>query len=55
MGVMEQFLKDVRDNLSKYISIEIMERKDACEFDVSNLEKKEYLSASMVSCLKRKG
>lgn len=29
MGVMEQFLRDVNDNLSKYMSIEIVEREDA--------------------------
>ena len=40
MGVMEQFLRDVNDNLSKYMSIEIVEREDAQEFDISNLEKK---------------
>ena len=34
MGVMEQFLKDVKENLSKYISIEFMEREDAREFDI---------------------
>lgn len=55
MGVMEQFLKDVRDNLSKYISIEIMERKDACEFDVSNLEKTEISEREYGELLKKKG
>lgn len=40
MGVMEQFLRDVNDNLSKYMSIDIVEREDAQEFDISNLEKK---------------
>ena len=40
MGVMEQFLRDVKENLSQYIAIEIMEREDAQVFDISNLEKK---------------
>ena len=40
MGVMEQFLRDVNDNLSNYMSIDIVEREDAQEFDISNLEKK---------------
>lgn len=55
MGVMEQFLKDVRDNLSKYISIEIMERKDACEFDVSNLGKTGISDREYGKLLKKKG
>lgn len=55
MGVMEQFLKDVRDNLSKYIFIEIMERKDACEFDVSNLGKTGISDREYGKLLKKKG
>ena len=39
MGVMEQFLRDVKDTLSKYMTIELVEREDAQEFDITNLEK----------------
>lgn len=55
MGVMEQFLRDVKDNLSKYIEIEIMEREDAQEFDISNLEKKGITELEYGEMLRRKG
>ena len=54
MGVMEQFLRDVNDNLSKYISIDIVEREDAQQFDISNLERKEYQSLNMVKCFRKR-
>lgn len=55
MGVMEQFLRDVNDNLSKYISIDIVEREDAQEFDISNLEKKGISELEYGEMLQKKG
>lgn len=55
MGVMEQFLKDVKENLSKYISIEFMEREDAREFDISNWEKAGISDSEYGELLKKKG
>lgn len=55
MGVMEQFLKDVKENLSKYISIELMEREDAREFDISNWEKAGISDSEYDELLKKKG
>ncbi len=55
MGVMEQFLRNVKDNLSKYITIEIMEREDAQEFDISNLEKKGIAEREYGEMLRKKG
>lgn len=55
MGVMEQFLKDVKENLSKYISIELMEREDAREFDISNWEKAGISDSEYGELLKKKG
>ena len=55
MGVMEQFLRDVKNNLSKYIAIEIIEREDAQEFDISNLEKKGITKCEYGEMLQKKG
>lgn len=55
MGVMEQFLKDVKENLSKYISIEFMEREDAREFDILNWEKAGISDSEYGELLKKKG
>lgn len=55
MGVMEQFLRDVNDNLSKYITIDIVEREDAQEFDISNLEKKGISELEYGEMLQKKG
>lgn len=55
MGVMEQFLRDVRDNLSEYITIDLVEREDAREFDISNLEKKGISEEEYGAMLQRKG
>lgn len=55
MGVMEQFLRDVNDNLSKYISIDIVEREDAQQFDISNLEKKGISELEYGEVLQKKG
>ena len=55
MGVMEQFLRDVNDNLSKYMSIDIVEREDAQEFDISNLEKKGISEFEYGEMLQKKG
>ena len=55
MGVMEQFLRDVNDNLSKYISIDIVEREEAQQFDISNLEKKGISELEYGEMLQKKG
>ena len=55
MGVMEQFLRDVNDNLSKYMSIDIVEREDAQEFDISNLEKRGISEFEYGEMLQKKG
>lgn len=55
MGVMEQFLRDVKENLSKYINIEIIEREDAQSFDISNLEKKGLSEHEYGEMLQKKG
>lgn len=55
MGVMEHFLRDVNDNLSKYISIDIVEREDAQQFDISNLEKKGISELEYGEMLQKKG
>lgn len=55
MGVMEQFLRDVNDNLSIYISIDIVEREDAQQFDISNLEKKGISELEYGEMLQKKG
>lgn len=55
MGVMEQFLRDVKENLSQYIVIEIMEREDAQTFDISNLEKKGISEHEYGKMLQKKG
>ena len=55
MGVKEQFLRDVNDNLSKYISIDIVEREDAQQFDISNLEKKGISELEYGEMLQKKG
>ncbi len=55
MGVMEQFLRDVKENLSKYITIDIMEREDAQSFDISNLEKKGLSEREYGEMLQKKG
>lgn len=55
MGVMEQFLKDVKDNLSRYMAIDLVEREDAQEFDISNLEKKGISEHEYGEMLQKKG
>ena len=55
MGVMEQFLRDVKDTLSNYISIDIVERDDAQEFAISNLEKKGISECEYGEMLRKKG
>ena len=40
IGIMEQFLRDVRELLSEYLTIEITEREDAQCYNLSKLEKK---------------
>lgn len=55
LGVMEQFLRDVKDTLSKYMTIELAEREDAQEFDISNLEKKGISELEYGKMLQKKG
>lgn len=55
MGVMEQFLRDVKDTLSKYMTIELMEREDAQEFNITNLEKKGISELEYGEMLQKKG
>jgi hypothetical protein len=55
MGVMEQFLRDVKEHLSKYISIDIVEREEAQEFEISNLEKKGISELQYSMMLQKKG
>ncbi len=45
----------MNDNLSKYMSIEIVEREDAQEFDISNLEKKGISELEYGEMLQKKG
>lgn len=55
MGVMEQFLRDVKDTLLKYMTIELVEREDAQKFDISNLEKKGISELKYGEKLQKKG
>ena len=55
MGVMEQFLRDVKDTLSKYMTIELVEREDAQEFDITNLEKQEMSELEYGEMLQKNG
>ena len=55
MGIMERFFKDVRSNLSKYMSIKFMERKDVQEYNISKLEKKGITVREYGEMLNKKG
>lgn len=55
MGIMEQFLRDVKETLSKYIVIKKVEREDAQEFEISNLEKRGISEKEYGELLKKKG
>jgi hypothetical protein len=55
MGVMEQFLRDVKENLSKYMSIDIMEREDVQAYELSKLEKKGISEQEYGEMLRRRG
>lgn len=55
MGIMEQFLRDVKENLSKYIAIEITNRKDAHEYAISKLEKRGITEHEYGEMLQKKG
>lgn len=55
LGVMEQFLRDVKDTLSKYMTIDLVEREDAQEFNISNLEKKGISEYEYGEMLQKKG
>lgn len=55
MGIMEQFLKDVKEKLSNYITIELAEREDAQTFNISNLEKTNISEHEYGEILKKRG
>lgn len=55
LGVMEQFLKDVEENLSSYMTIEILEREDAQKYEISSLEKKGITDQEYGEMLKKRG
>lgn len=55
MGIMEHFLRDVKDNLSRYITLEMMEREDAKEFNISSLEKQGVSEHQYGEILQKKG
>lgn len=55
MGIMNQFLSDVKVTLSNYISIELVEREDAQEYEISDLEKKGISEREYGELLKKKG
>lgn len=55
IGIMAQFLKDVRENLSKYMTIEIMEREDTQKFEIPKLEKRGITGYEYGKMLAKKG
>jgi hypothetical protein len=55
LGVMEQFLRDVKENLSKYMTIDIMEREDVQAYELSKLEKKGISEQEYGEMLRRRG
>lgn len=55
MGIMEQFLRDVKEELSEYITIELMEREDTQKFEISRLEKKGISKQKYGEMLQKKG
>lgn len=55
MGIMEQFLSDVREKLSKYLTIEITERKDTKTYAISNLEKKGISDRDYGEMIRKRG
>ena len=55
MGVLEQFLRDVKEHLSKYLTIEITERNDAQSYNLSKLEKKGISAKEYGEMLNKKG
>lgn len=55
LGIMEQFLRDVKEKLSEYISIEICEREDVQTFNISNLERASISEKEYGSLLRKRG
>ena len=55
MGIIGQFLKDVKEKLSKYITIEFEEREDAKSYEISKLEKKGISEKEYGDFLKKRG
>lgn len=55
LGVMEQFLRDVEEKLSRYLTITILESEDAQTFDISSLEKTDISEREYGELLLKKG
>lgn len=55
MGVMERFLRDVKEHLSKYMSIELVEREEAEAYNISTLEKKGISELEYGEMLQKRG
>ena len=55
MGIMGQFLKEVKERLSKYVTIEFEEREDAKSYEISKLEKKGISEKEYGDFLKKRG
>lgn len=55
IGVLERFLRDVQETLSDYLAIEILERENAREYEISRLEKKGITTQQYGKMLQKKG
>lgn len=55
LGMLEQFLCDVSENLSKYLSLEFVEREDVEEYAIKKNEKYEITNKDYCEKLQRKG
>lgn len=55
MGILGQFLQDVKEKLSKYMIIEFEEREDAQAYEISKLEKKGISEKEYGEFLRKRG
>lgn len=55
LGVTERFITDARDNLSKYLSIDIVSREDTKIFDPSQIDYKSKTNLQLGDILNKKG
>lgn len=55
LGVMECFLCDVKEKLSRYITVEIVERMDVQKYEISKLEKYGIKESEYGELLQKKG